>query len=95
MAKLHESKKAQKALNFAPKEILLSYEVWARLVESHGHIALKRFPGYKDEALKGQWSGYRSSRLNLKWRVIYYINHQSELEIINVEHVTAHDYRRK
>ena len=29
--------------------------------------------GFSDEALKGAWSGFRSSRLNKQWRLIYQI----------------------
>lgn len=31
MVKINESKQAQKALDKAPKEIIRSYEIWARL----------------------------------------------------------------
>lgn len=95
MTKISESKQALKDLDKAPKEILRSYETWARMIESHGTAVLRKFPGYHDEVLRGEWQGYRSSRLNLKWRVIYQVNHSGELEIVSVVRVTAHDYRRK
>lgn len=31
---------------------LKAYEIWARLVEEHGHLILRQFAGYHDEALK-------------------------------------------
>lgn len=95
MTHLIESKQAQKDLDKAPKEILRSYEVWARMIENHGSAILTKFPGYRDEMLRGQWRGYRSSRLNLKWRVIYQVNHVGAVEVVSVARVTAHDYRRK
>ncbi|MFN7262419.1 MAG: type II toxin-antitoxin system mRNA interferase toxin, RelE/StbE family [Pseudobdellovibrionaceae bacterium] len=95
MVKISESKQAQKNLDKAPKEILRSYETWARMIESHGSAALRKFPGYHDEMLRGEWQGYRSSRLSLKWRVIYLVSHSGELEVVRVARVTAHDYRRK
>lgn len=95
MVKLVENKQAQKDLDKAPKIILRSYETWARLVEFHGTAILRKFPGYNDEMLKGDWQGYRSSRLNLKWRVIYQVGRSGEIEIVSVVRVTAHDYRRK
>lgn len=95
MAKITESKQAQKGLDKAPKEILRSYETWARMIETHGTGVLRKFPGYHDEMLRGEWQGYRSSRLNFKWRVIYQVNHSGEIEIVNVARITAHDYRRK
>ena len=94
-AEIRETKKAQKDLSKAPKKVLQSYEIWARLVESHGSSILRQFKGYHDEKLSGQWAGYRSSRLNLKWRVIYGVGESSEIEILEVVRVTAHDYRRK
>lgn len=95
MIKINESKQAQKDLDKAPKEILRSYETWARMIENHGPVVLRKFPGYHDEMLRGEWQGYRSSRLNLKWRVIYQVNYSGEIEIVSVARVTAHDYRRK
>lgn len=95
MVKINESRQAQKDLNKLPKEILRSYEIWARMIENHGTLVLKKFSGYHDEALKGEWRGYRSSRLNLKWRVIYQVHQNNEIEIVNVDRVSAHDYRRK
>lgn len=95
MVKLNESKQALKDLDRAPKEILRSYETWARMIEAHGTGVLRKFPGYHDEMLRGEWQGFRSSRLNLKWRVIYKVSHSCEIEIITVARVTAHDYRRK
>jgi addiction module RelE/StbE family toxin len=95
MIKLIESKQAQKDLNKVPRVILRSYETWARMIEAHGTGVLRKFPGYHDELLQGEWRGYRSSRLNLKWRVIYQISHSGEIEIVSVIRVTAHDYRRK
>ncbi|MBS0586417.1 MAG: hypothetical protein JSS37_00290 [Proteobacteria bacterium] len=39
------------------------------------------------------WSGYRSSRLNRQYRVIYKINND-EVYVL-VEQISPHDYRRK
>lgn len=94
-ARIYESSKAIKDLKYAPKQIVKSYEVWARLVEEHGHLILNDFPGYRDEKLLGRWENHRSSRLNRKWRVIYRVNTQEKFEVVSVERVTAHDYRRR
>lgn len=45
-----------------------------------------------DEALSGEWEGYRSSRLGLQWRVIYRVI--GEEAWLQVASITAHDYRR-
>lgn len=94
-AEISESKKAQKDLDKAPIEIVRSYEVWARLVEEHGLAILRKYKGYHDEKLRGEWLGYRSSRLNKSWRVIYLVDDDKNMAIISVERVTPHDYRRK
>lgn len=95
VVRITESKQAQKDLDRAPQEVLRSYEVWARIVEEHGVGILRGFSGYRDEALRGVWQGFRSSRLNLKWRVIYKLSRNDDIEIVNIVRVTAHDYRRK
>ena len=87
-AEIVESKSAQKELAKAPKEILVSYEIWARLVEEHGTSILREFKGY-------QWAKFRSSRLNLKWRVIYQVDRGGKIEVVNVSRITPHDYRSK
>jgi addiction module RelE/StbE family toxin len=94
-AEVVESKSAQKDLAKAPKAILASYEIWARLLEEHGVSILRDFKGYHDEKLHGQLTGYRSSRLNLQWRVIYQVDRGGKIEIVNVSRVTPHDYRSK
>lgn len=93
--KIYESKKAVKSLDKLPREILRSYEIWVCLVEENGTSILRKFPGYHDEKLSGNWQGYRSSRLNIKWRVIYKMHKSNEIEIVDVIDITPHNYRRK
>jgi len=45
-----------------------------------------------DEALAGQWKGFRSSRLSGQWRVIYRVTNNEVA--VYVVRVSAHDYRR-
>ena len=58
-----------------------------------GPAGLKQIKGFNDEALRGEWKGYRSSRLNIQYRIIYKI--ENEQFFVKVIKVTAHDYRRK
>jgi len=58
-----------------------------------GQQGLSLIKGFSDEALKGEWDGYRSSRLNQQYRVIYKII--ANEVYVQVEHVSPHDYRRK
>lgn len=48
--------------------------------------------GFRDEALSGEWAGFRSSRLNRRYHVIY--RAEGDTFTIFVVRVTAHDYRR-
>ena len=90
---IYEKKSVIKTLARTPDEVVVRFEAWKRVVESTGSLGLMAIKGFNDEALRGKWSGYRSSRLGIKWRVIYKIVNES-FEIYVIE-VTPHDYRRK
>lgn len=66
------------------------YEIWKRIVELQGMQGLRKIKGYHDEPLKGEWKGFRSSRLSLKWRVIYKAE-KDQLEIYVID-INAHKY---
>ena len=91
--KLLESRTVKKQLRKCPGEIKEEYEGWKKIVEFSGHKALRLIKGYRDHALRGEWKGARSSCLNNKWRVIYYID-KKETAICILE-VNPHDYRKK
>lgn len=76
----------------APAEILMRYEKWKDIVTISGPVGLRAIKGFHDEALSGEWKGHRSSRLGLKWRVIYRI--AADVLLVQVVDVTAHDYRK-
>jgi toxin HigB-1 len=77
----------------APVEILKRYEKWKDIVKLTGPSGLRAIQGFHDEALSGEWKGFRSSRLNEQWRVIYSI--EADVSIVRVIRVTAHDYRKR
>ncbi len=87
---IYEKKIVAKSLKKAPKEVLVRYETWKRIVELSGPQGLKLIKGFHDEALKGTWKGYRSSRLGIHWRVIYKIE-KGLLEVYVFE-VNPHKY---
>ena len=89
---IYEHKKATKQLKKIPNEILMRYEKWKDIVAISGPEGLKLIKGFNDESLSGEWEGYRSSRLNIQYRVIYKIGNE-EL-YVKVFRVTSHDYRR-
>lgn len=87
---IYEKKPVVKVLGRLSSDVVLKYEAWKRIVELEGPEGLRRIKGFHDEALKGEWKGFRSSRLGKKWRVIYLIAKQ-ELEVFVVE-VMPHTY---
>jgi len=93
MWEIYEHRNAAKQLDGLPIEILKRYEKWKDIVRVSGPQGLRRIRGFNDEALRGDWKGHRSSRLNEQYRVIYRIERDAVL--IEVVGVTPHDYRRK
>lgn len=73
-----------------PEQVVKKYELWKSVVRYNGPNALKKFPGFRDEGLKGEWRGYRSSRLNIQYRVLYRVDRGSE--IVRVENIHPHTY---
>lgn len=87
---IQEHRNIGKTIKKTPAEILKKYELWKDIVFRHGPEKLKEFPGFHDELLKGQWAGHRSSRLSLKYRVIYSVKRE-EVTVFVVE-ITPHKY---
>ncbi len=92
MWELYEHNRIAKVIKKLPEEILKRYEKWKDIVRISGPQGLKLIAGFRDEALKGKWKGYRSSRLNEQFRVIYAVD-KNEI-YVTVEEITPHDYRR-
>jgi addiction module RelE/StbE family toxin len=91
MWRIEEHRNADRTLSKAiPSEILMRYEKWKDIVTISGPMGLRAIKGFHDEALKGEWRGHRSSRLSLKWRVIYRV--MANVLLVRVVEVTAHDY---
>ena len=88
-----EHRRVRKALNSAPLEVQKRYEKWKDIVAISGPQGLRSIKGFYDESLSGEWKGYRSSRLNIQYRVIYKV--EKDKILVQVESVTPHDYRRK
>lgn len=75
-----------------PQEILKRYEKCKDIAVISGPPGLHAIEGFHDEALLGEWKGYRSSRLGLQWRVIYRV--VADVLLVQVVQVTPHDCRR-
>lgn len=93
MWEIYEHRDIEKYISKLPKEILKRYEKWKDIVRLNGVSGLKAISGFNDEKLSGAWSGFRSSRLNLQYRVIYKV--ENENFYVQVVKITPHDYRRK
>lgn len=90
MWSIFEKKSAVKQIHSLPKDVVIKYEAWKRIVELEGPQGLRKIEGFHDEVLSGDWKGFRSSRLGIKWRVIYCIK-DGALEVYVFE-VNAHKY---
>ena len=88
-----EHRRTWKQLDRLPRDVLKRYEKWKDIVRLSGPLGLRQIAGFNDEALRGDWKGHRSSRLNRQYRVIYRIERVKVF--VEVVSVTAHDYRKK
>ncbi len=92
MWEILEHRRVARQLDRLPHNIQQRYEIWKEIVAASGPEGLRRIRGFNDEALRGDWKGYRSSRLNLQYRVLYRIERQ-DVQVVVVS-VNAHDYRK-
>ena len=93
MWQIFEHRTVQRRIRKLPKDILKRYEKWKDIVQISGPKGLGLIRGFKDESLRGEWKGHRSSRLGQQYRVIYRIE-KEEFFVLVIE-VTPHDYRKK
>jgi addiction module RelE/StbE family toxin len=92
MWRIEEHRRVDRQVASVPKDILKRYEKWKDIAEISGPPGLRLIRGFRDEALSGEWRGYRSCRLGLQWRVIYRV--VAAKLLFQVASITAHDYRR-
>ena len=90
MWQIYEKKAVLKAVKKVPRDVVEKYEAWKDIVGMSGPNGLKSIKGFNDESLKGKWKGYRSSRLGLKWRVVYRV--EKNLFEVYVVELNPHKY---
>ena len=90
---IYEHRRVTRQLGSVPEDILKRYEKWKDIVAISGPQGLRSIKVFNDESLSGEWKGYRSSRLNIQYRVIYKV--EKDKILVQVENVTPHDYQRK
>ncbi len=93
MWEIYEHRRIAKRIRQTPKEVLQRYEKWKDIVRVSGPHGLRLIKGFHDEALKGEWAGYRSSRLRLQYRVIYKVE-AAQVRVFVID-LTPHDYRMR
>ena len=93
MWEVFEHRRVGRRVQRTPAEVLKRYEKWKDIVRISGPPGLRLIKGFRDEALRGEWSGHRSSRLSIQYRVIYKVV-EREVRVMVID-LTAHDYRRK
>ncbi len=92
MWKIYEHRTVVRQLESLPIEVLKRYEKWKDIVRISGPDGLREIRGFHDEALRGEWKGFRSSRLNIQYRVLYEV--EKDQVFVRVVRVTPHDYQR-
>jgi addiction module RelE/StbE family toxin len=90
---VYEHRRVAKRLFAAPLDVQKRYEKWKDIVVISGPQGIRHIKGFHDESLSGEWAGYRSSRLNIQYRIIYSV--EKDKVLVRVEDVTPHDYRKK
>ena len=93
MWEMLEHRSVDRKIRKSPKEVQEKYEKWQDIVNQSGPEGLRLIRGFNDEALHGEWKGYRSSRLNKQYRFIYQIKRKEV--VVSVIDITAHDYRKR
>lgn len=93
MWQILEHRRVVRRLAKTPVDVLKRYEKWKDIVTISGPQGLRVIKGFRDEALRGDWKGHRSSRLGDQYRVIYLVEERDI--VVKVIDLTAHDYRRK
>jgi len=70
------------------------FQIWKTLLVAGNTMILqdklKEFQSFNDEKLRGERGGQRSSRLNVKYRVIYTV--EETVVTVRVLEITPHEY---
>ena len=93
MWEIYEHRRLTRRLSRLPIEILKRYEKWKDIVRVSGPAGLRLIKGFHDEALEGEWRGFRSSRLDRRYRLIYEV--LADEVRVHVIEITPHEYRKR
>jgi proteic killer suppression protein len=83
---LYHSRKSTRVRRF-PKDIVpAALRKLDMLARAHALIDLRAPPGNRLEALKGDWKGFYSVRINDQWRVVFRWEGRDVLEVSIVDY---------
>ncbi len=68
MWKILEHRSIDRKIKKSPKDVQEKYEKWLDIIYQSGPTGLRLIRGFNDEALQGEWKGFRSSRLSKQYR---------------------------
>lgn len=88
------TRKAEKDLRIVPKYIVILFDEWQSTIEIDGFNEMQKIKSYRDHVLRGDRKGQRSSSLTKSYRVIYEIQVNKSIRIIEVQKVSKHDYKK-
>jgi len=88
------TKKAERDLKKIPRHILTQFDLWVEVIETDGYLAMQQIKGYHDHPLLGDRKGQRSSSLSKSYRVIYEMVEGDSIQIIEVQEVNKHEYKK-
>ncbi len=71
MQEIHEHQAIRRQLGGLPVAVRKRYEIWKEVAGHSGLDGIAEIRGFKDVRLKGEWAGWRSSRLGPKHRIVY------------------------
>ncbi len=83
---------AKKQLRRTPEYIARKFDYWLAHIEMLGVQETRKYKGFHDEPLLGNWRNHRSVRLSKGYRVIYREINEHSYEVIQVMEVNKHDY---
>lgn len=86
------SEPAKRDLKKLPQSIAIKLYQWIEAISHDGLLEVRKISGYHDEPLQGKRKGQRSIRLNRAYRVIYELNTNEHMDIVEVMEVNKHDY---
>lgn len=77
--------KTIEAVKRSNPQIYARFLEWQKTIAETGTVGLRKISGYKDESLKFTLPGYRSSRLNGQWRVLYKEAPDGKITVMDID----------